>query len=211
MLHGCEVSRFMVKARQSHLPHTRLSHRQRQVRCCQTTHSGCRSRWPCSQLRSCHHQVLYVCLLLAVDGSYLTPVIVTSKTDIPVPSILEWTEDNDNTVGHPYLMMEHATGVSLHDIWSKLRGDWKKKCVKAICRQLTKTTQLCFPAYGSLYLSDTSSVPSSCKIQIGNNFCIEPQCGPIEQDLYAREPFIPGSGPCKSFTSSHFGAQTESI
>ncbi|KAH0386241.1 hypothetical protein KCU92_g2881, partial [Aureobasidium melanogenum] len=133
-----------------------------------------------------------------VNSEVATIRYLTSKTDIPVPSILEWTEDNDNTVGHPYLMMEHATGVSLHDIWSKLRGDWKKKCVKAICRQLTKTTQLCFPAYGSLYLSDTSSVPSSCKIQIGNNFCIEPQCGPIEQDLYAREPFIPGSGPWTS-------------
>lgn len=138
--------------------------------------------------------------LLLLRSNYM---IVSSKIDIPVPRNLEWREDSKSAVSHPYLIVEHASGVSLHQIWQDLGKVQKIKCLKSVAQQLAKSSELCFPAYGSLYLSDTDNLSFSRKIHLSHNFCIGPQCGPIEQDLYEKLAYVPNGGPCMLFGSPH--------
>ncbi|KAG9517844.1 hypothetical protein KCV07_g5963, partial [Aureobasidium melanogenum] len=130
-----------------------------------------------------------------VNSEVATIKYLSFKTDIPVPQIFEWREDTKNTVGHPYLIVGHASGAPLHQIWQDLGKVQKIKCLKSIAHQLAKSSELCFSAYGSLHLSNTNSLPSSRKIHLGHNFCIGPQCSPNEQDLYSSNACIPDGGP----------------
>ncbi|EDN03226.1 predicted protein [Histoplasma mississippiense (nom. inval.)] len=40
--------------------------------------------------------------------------IVQAKTSIPIPPILDWSNDSTNSIGSEYIIMEHAAGVQLH-------------------------------------------------------------------------------------------------
>lgn len=74
---------------------------------------------------------------------------VQRHTKIPVPSILDWSDDPSNPIGSAYIIMEHADGVSLQDVWDELPSGKKIKTVGAICSRIASISELEFPAYGS--------------------------------------------------------------
>ncbi|KEQ62126.1 uncharacterized protein M437DRAFT_49954, partial [Aureobasidium melanogenum CBS 110374] len=84
----------------------------------------------------------------AMSTQRSTPLstVVSFKTNIPVPRILEWREDSKSTVSHPYMIVEHASGNSLHQIWQGMGKVQKFKCLKSVAQQLAKSSELCFPA-----------------------------------------------------------------
>ncbi|KAG9697822.1 hypothetical protein KCU95_g3330, partial [Aureobasidium melanogenum] len=96
--------------------------------------------------------------------------------------------------------LEHGSGIPLHHIWQNLGKVQKIKCLKSVAQQLAKSSELCFPAYDSLYLSDTDSLPFSRKVHLSHNFCIGPQCEPIEQDLSEKLACVPNGGSWLNMT-----------
>ncbi|KAJ5144279.1 hypothetical protein N7526_001787 [Penicillium atrosanguineum] len=98
------------------------------------------------------------------------------NTSIPIPKILDWSDDAMNCVGSEYIVMEHVSGVQLHQKWPYMSGDQKVKCIDAIYRKLKEVTDIDFPAYGSLYFS-TSPLRSFATLPIEGGFCLGPHCG----------------------------------
>lgn len=130
-------------------------------------------------------------------------ILVQAETSIPVPKILDWSDDASNAIGSEYIIMEHAQGVSLHQKWPDLDIGGQLKCIQAIYMKLVETARLDFPAYGSLYHADTSYITASQKVHINQEFCIGPHCGsmywncnPIQPRYYHK--VKPNHGPCKS-------------
>ncbi|KAJ9195751.1 hypothetical protein DTO164E3_6586 [Paecilomyces variotii] len=101
-----------------------------------------------------------------------------TKTNIPIPRILDYNydaSDETNTVGSEYIIMEHATGVPLHEKWHEMAGDQKVRCIHAIYRTIKEIADLEFPAFGSIYFEDT--LGSARKVPLDDGFCIGPHCG----------------------------------
>ena len=57
-------------------------------------------------------------------------------TKVRIPAILDWCDDPANPIGSAYIIMEHAGGVSLQDVWDGLPSDKKVKTVGAICADI---------------------------------------------------------------------------
>lgn len=124
-----------------------------------------------------------------------------SRTSLPVPEILDWNGDPDNSVGTPYIIMKHALGVSLQEKWATMDTVQKIRCIERLTRYEKELAALKFPAFGSLY-SSGSFTRGEEVIHIGSSFCIGPDCGtdywpcvPREQRYYETRP--PNRGPCK--------------
>jgi hypothetical protein len=80
-------------------------------------------------------------------------VIVQANTSIPIPQILDWSDDL-NAIGSEYIIMEHAAGVQLHQKWPIMSGEQQISCIDAIYRKAKEVVDIEFPAYGSLYFVD---------------------------------------------------------
>jgi hypothetical protein len=39
--------------------------------------------------------------------------IVQAKTSIPIPKILDWSDDAANSIGSEYIVIDHAAGIQL--------------------------------------------------------------------------------------------------
>ncbi|KAL4744432.1 hypothetical protein BDW72DRAFT_199602 [Aspergillus terricola var. indicus] len=101
-----------------------------------------------------------------------------TKTNIPIPRVLDYNgdaSDETNMIGSEYIIMEHATGVPLHEKWHKMAGDQQVRCIDAIYRTMKDIVDLEFPAFGSIYFDDTLG-PAS-KQPLGDGFCVGPHCG----------------------------------
>ena len=129
--------------------------------------------------------------------------LVQAETSIPIPEILDWSDDASNTIGSEYIIMEHSQGVPLHQKWPDLDIGSQLKCMQAIYRKLAETARLEFPAYGSLYFTDTSYINASEKLSLNQEFCIGPHCGslywncdPIQPRYYHK--VMQNNGPCMS-------------
>lgn len=125
------------------------------------------------------------------------------KTGIPIPKVLDWSDNASNAIGSEYIITEHAQGVSLDQKWPNMNISGQLKCIEAIYRKLKETARLEFPAYGSLYYSDTSFIPASEKVPLSQEFCIGPHCGSLYWDCDPAQPRYyhkvkPDHGPCKS-------------
>jgi hypothetical protein len=126
--------------------------------------------------------------------------LVQAKTSIPIPTILDWSDDASNTIGCEYIIMEHAAGVQLHEKWPDMAGDKQVRCINAIYRKVKEMVDLEFPAFGSLYFVG-SLLGSGSKQPLDEDFCIGPHCGPRYWDCNVGEPRyyhdrIPNRGPC---------------
>jgi hypothetical protein len=129
---------------------------------------------------------------------------VQSNTSIPIPKILDWSDDAANSVGSEYIIMEHAAGVQLQQKWPYMSGGQKVRCIDAIYRKLREMTDINFPAYGSLYFS-TASLGSFSRLPLNGGFCLGPHCGTIYWDCGERRYYqhtIPNQGPCESILTS---------
>jgi hypothetical protein len=81
-------------------------------------------------------------------------VLVQTNTNIPIPEILDWSDDASNAIGSEYIIMEHAAGVPLHQKWPTMANDQQVRCINAIYQMLKEMVDITFPAYGSLYFTD---------------------------------------------------------
>lgn len=129
--------------------------------------------------------------------------IVQEKTSIPIPRVLDWSDDPSNSVGTEYIIMEHVHGVQLQQQWPDMTGLQRLECVLSLGNLVKQMHDLEFPAYGSIYSND-GLVNSSKSVRLGTHFCIGPNstsryfpCYPTDHRFYNRIP--PNRGPCKSF------------
>jgi len=131
----------------------------------------------------------------------ILPMAVQTNTSIPIPRILDWSDDTSNAIGSEYLIMEHAAGVQLHHIWPTMAGDQQIRCIDAIYQKVKEMVEIEFASYGSLY-SANIPLESASKQTINEEFCIGPHCGAIYWDCTVGESRFyhkthPNQGPCK--------------
>lgn len=103
-------------------------------------------------------------------------VLVQSITTVPIPKILDWSDDPSNAIGSEYIIMDHAIGVQLHQRWPTMSGGQRISCIHAISTTIQQISAIKFPAYGSLYFDDIP-IQSAFKVPLAQSFCIGPHCG----------------------------------
>ena len=100
-------------------------------------------------------------------------LLVQSNTTVPIPTILDWSDDSSNAIGSEYIIMEHAVGVQLHHKWPAMSREQKIACIRAISKNIQQIAAIKFPAYGSLYFADIR-IDSASKVPVVERFCIGP-------------------------------------
>ena len=128
-------------------------------------------------------------------------VLVQSNTTVPIPTILDWSDDSSNAIGSEYIIMEHAVGVQLHQKWPTMSRKQRITCIKAISKNIQQIAAIKFPAYGSLYLADIP-IDAACKVPLSQGYCVGPHCGTrywdcnVGEDRYYTS-IKPNRGPCE--------------
>ncbi|KAI4608912.1 hypothetical protein J4E83_008951 [Alternaria metachromatica] len=127
------------------------------------------------------------------------------KTSIPIPKILDWSDDASNTIGSEYIIMEHAPGVCLASKWHEMTEVQRTLCMKPIYQKMKEAANLAFPAYGSIYRTDTPYIEGST-IPLDSNFCIGPSCEDLYWDIKPTSPKYyhevkPNRGPWPSLST----------
>lgn len=135
-------------------------------------------------------------------------VLVQLTTTVPIPTILDWSDDSSNAIGSEYIIMEHAAGVQLHQKWPTMSMEQKVDCIRAISENIQQIAAIEFPVYGSLYFADIP-IDFAPKVPLAPGFCIGPHCGTRYWDCNigdARDytSIKPNRGPCKSSFSLLF-------
>lgn len=143
-------------------------------------------------------------LYIFVVGKYTNQLIhlniVQKHSSIPIPDVLDWSNDTSNALGCEYIIMDHAGGIHLRSKWPGMSGHERTKCIGAIYETLKDLPNLKFPAYGSLYLADGMEgnfIPLQDR-----DFCIGPSCKQRYWDSSYPQYFTrvdPNRGPCKPF------------
>ncbi|KAF2442983.1 serine/threonine protein kinase [Karstenula rhodostoma CBS 690.94] len=136
---------------------------------------------------------------LMTNSEVATMAYIRAHTSVPVPRVLDWNDDPANPTGTEYIIMEHASGVQLHEKWNTMNTLQQMLCVKSVATLVKEMAKLKFPAYGSLYFADAPINPS-LKLDLSDGFCIGPHCGtqywclePGESRYYERRK--PNQGP----------------
>ncbi|OBT43157.1 hypothetical protein VE00_07719 [Pseudogymnoascus sp. WSF 3629] len=112
---------------------------------------------------------------LATNSEVATIRYLQANTSVPIPKILDWSDDPSNAIGSEYIIMEHAAGTQLHQKWPTMAIDQQIRCIDAIYRKLKEVVDIKFPAYGSVYFAG-SSLDSTCKRPLDQNFSVGPHC-----------------------------------
>lgn len=104
--------------------------------------------------------------------------------------------------------MEHANGVSLDQMWSKMSESQQIICVKSIVEKIGQLTDLDFPSYGSIYFAGKPSFAESSGVAIDPGFCVGPNCSPRYWNCNIGSPRNygekgPNCGPCKTRAIRH--------
>ncbi|KAF1850599.1 uncharacterized protein K460DRAFT_391068 [Cucurbitaria berberidis CBS 394.84] len=113
---------------------------------------------------------------LTTNSEVATIKYLQAKTSIPIPKILDWSDDASNAIGSEYIIMEHALGIPLRQRWPAMDVTEQIRCIQAIYQKLKEIVDLDFPAYGSLYFANTPYISAS-KLSLNQEFCIGPHCG----------------------------------
>ncbi|EFW19952.1 conserved hypothetical protein [Coccidioides posadasii str. Silveira] len=142
------------------------------------------------------------------NSEVATITYLQRHTKIPIPALLDWSDDPTNPIGSAYIIMEHAGGVALQEVWDGLPLDKKVKTIGAICTRIAPISKLDFPAYGSLYFADAAflDVDSKQKLENDSTFCVGPHCRSTFWDCNVGEPRYytykePNRGPWRDFSS----------
>ncbi|KAH8724794.1 kinase-like domain-containing protein [Phaeosphaeriaceae sp. PMI808] len=122
---------------------------------------------------------------LTTNSEVATIAYVRSFTKIPVPKVLDWSDDA-TSIGTEYIIMEHAPGVPLHEKWPSMSPHQHMLCVKNVALMMTEMARLPFLAYGSIYFADAPINPN-LKMELVKCFCIGPHCGTQYWDCNAGE------------------------
>ncbi|GKZ38817.1 phosphotransferase enzyme [Aspergillus brasiliensis] len=102
---------------------------------------------------------------------------------IPVPQVLAWNSavDSTNSVGAEYIVMEHAPGSNLADVWTDMDLDCKVQTMKDIVTVQEKLLSLKFPVYGCLYYMNDAPPGSQPALVEGRSYSHE-----IKQNIAER-------------------------
>ena len=68
----------------------------------------------------------------SVASEVATMDFVSTVLGIPVPKVLAWSSDADNSVRSEYTLMEEAAGTQLSDIWDQMEVDQKAEIADQI-------------------------------------------------------------------------------
>ena len=125
-----------------------------------------------------------------------------SCTSIPIPKVLDWSCDERNPVGAEYIIMQHAPGVQLHEIWATMDTHQHMLVTKALSKLVTEMAKITVPAYGSLYF-DHAAVGLQRKVHLTDGIVVGPHCGRDYWDCIVGETCHsherpPNPGPCES-------------
>lgn len=112
---------------------------------------------------------------LTTNSEVATMTYLRSHTTLPVPRILDWSDDSSNPIGAEYIIMENVAGVRLHERWSTMTSLQHMRCVKELSMMIKEMVAITFPGYGSLYFSDAPFDPH-LKLELDHGFCIGPHC-----------------------------------
>ncbi|KAF1943980.1 kinase subdomain-containing protein [Clathrospora elynae] len=112
---------------------------------------------------------------LTTNFEVATMAYTRAHTSVPVPRVLDLNDDPTNPTGTEYIIMEHASGVQLHEKWNTMNTLQQMLCVKSAAILVKEMAKLQFPAYGSLYFADAPINPS-LKLDLSNGLCIGPHC-----------------------------------
>ncbi|KAL6157740.1 hypothetical protein ACJQWK_08047 [Exserohilum turcicum] len=118
---------------------------------------------------------------LTTASEVATIRFLQEKTNIPIPKILDWSDDASNAIGAEYIIMEHAPGISLSEKWPSMGVGEQIRCIEAIFQTLKELDDMQFPAYGSLYFADTRYIAGR-SLPFTHDFCIGPHCGVMYWD-----------------------------
>ncbi|KAL9038629.1 MAG: hypothetical protein Q9214_005202, partial [Letrouitia sp. 1 TL-2023] len=113
--------------------------------------------------------------------------VVQAKTSIPIPRILDWCDNSSTSIRTEYIIMEHADGIQLQQIWPKMSGDQKIRCINAIYQKMKEIANVEFPAYGSLYHTNMDLIFTT-KVPLDQDFYIGPHCGGLYWDYNPTRP-----------------------
>ncbi|KAF7865797.1 hypothetical protein EAF04_005962 [Stromatinia cepivora] len=113
--------------------------------------------------------------VLPTNSEVATITYVKTHTTIPVPHILDWSDDSRNSIGSEYIIMKHVEGVQLQERWLTMSGSQYTKCVQSICMTMQQLAALEFPVYGSIYF-ENAPFDSTLKVPLSEGFCIGPHC-----------------------------------
>jgi hypothetical protein len=108
---------------------------------------------------------------------------VRSHTSIPVPRVLDWDADADarkNPVRAEYIIMEHVSGVQLHEAWPTMDSQQHMLVTKNLAYAVAEMANLAFPVYGSLYFAthaNTQQKRVDVDVDVADGFVIGPNCG----------------------------------
>ncbi|KAE8147108.1 phosphotransferase family protein [Aspergillus avenaceus] len=94
---------------------------------------------------------------------------------IPVPKVLAWNSavDSTNRVGAEYILMEHAPGKNLADVWSDMDLERKVRTMEDIVTVQHKLLSLRFSEYGCLFYRKDAPPGSHPAIVEGDNLSLE--------------------------------------
>lgn len=109
-------------------------------------------------------------------SAMLTIMLVQTNTSVPIPIILDWSDDPSNAISSEYIIMEHAAGTQLHQKWPTMTIGQQIRYIDAIYRKLKEVVDIKFTAYGSLYFAD-SSLDSKYRRPLNQSFSVGPHCG----------------------------------
>ncbi|KAF2839056.1 hypothetical protein M501DRAFT_1024106 [Patellaria atrata CBS 101060] len=122
-------------------------------------------------------RILELCIGAESIASYEKIEGVQAKTTLPIPSILDWSNDPKSSIKSEYIVMEHPQGVRLHEKWPDMAGDQKVKWIAALYETVKELVDLEYAAYGSLYFLDSLRHSGLKYEPLDANFCIGPHCG----------------------------------
>ncbi|MCJ1245021.1 hypothetical protein MMC30_002222 [Trapelia coarctata] len=138
---------------------------------------------------------------LTTNSEVATIRYLQSHTYIPIPSILDWSDDAANPIGSESIIMEHVAGVRLHHRWPKMDPAQRINFIGSICETIKQMATIEFPAYGSIYFVD-APIDSSLKQAFVPGFCIGPNCEPRYWEKTRYYDFIkPNRGPWPDLTA----------
>lgn len=142
---------------------------------------------------------LSVAFVFVVHSILIHLPLVRENTSIPVPKILDWSDDATNPSGTEYVIMEHAPGVQLHELWPEMDPLQHVRCVKSLTALVKEMHDLSLPAFGSIYF-DNDFIDTSHRFPLKGNFFIGPHCSQRYFPCYPGDQIAEGrplnQGPC---------------
>ncbi|PYI05287.1 hypothetical protein BO78DRAFT_318249, partial [Aspergillus sclerotiicarbonarius CBS 121057] len=144
---------------------------------------------------------------LTTRSEIATASFLEEHTPIPLPEIHDWSPDDgdENSIGWPYIIMDHAEGVPLDKMWPEMLGAEQLSCIATIYWLLNHLTELDYPGYGSLYFSRGRGKPDGELLDVDSFVGLGPHCNPRYWDCSPCDPrtyhrAAPNSGPWQSLS-----------